>query len=99
MEPAVAKPEEDPVFDPLALAALQSQIAEVRGMVSDLAAKLATLAATDERLGVIERATCILGAIVGEFHTNVARSDIAPLVKELKALIAPFLKEEPRAAA
>lgn len=86
-------------FDPLALAALQSQIADLRELVAGLAQQLEALAPGEQRLAVIERATCILAAIVGELHTNTARSDIAPLVKELKALIAPFLTEEARAAA
>ncbi|WP_428668045.1 hypothetical protein [Reyranella sp.] len=89
----------EPEVDPLALAALQSQIVDLRELIAGLAAKLDELAPADARLAVIERVACIVSAIAGELHTNVARSDIAPLVKELKALVAPFLKEDVRAAA
>lgn len=88
-----------PVFDPLALAALQSQIADLRELIAGLGEKLEQLAPADSRLAAIERAACLLAAIVGELHSNVVRSDIAPLVQELKALVAPFLKEDVRAAA
>lgn len=89
----------EPAVDPLALAALQSQITDLRELIVDLAARLEALAPADERLAVIERATGILAAIVGELHSNVVRSDITSLVRDLKALLVPFLKEDVRAAA
>jgi hypothetical protein len=85
----------DKGLEPLALAALQSQIAKLREDVD----RLERLAAGEARLGTVARAIEILAAIAGELHTNQTRSDIAPLVKELKALIAPVKEEEHRAAA
>lgn len=98
-EPKTETAGEKPVLDDLAIAALQAQIADLREMIGALEAKLERLTSGDERVAVVEKCVTILAAIVGELHTNAARSDIAPLAKQLKALVAPFLKENVRAAA
>lgn len=100
----VAEVEEEVGSGAMAMAALQSQIAELRAWIAHLEetqakAEVGVLAA---RLAVVERGVGILTAIVGELHSNTARSDIAGLVAELRKLApppAPAATEEVKRAA
>lgn len=81
-----AKPDGEGGAYPLELAALQDQITELREQFGALAKKLEQGGSLGARIATVERAFVIVSAILGELHTNAARSDISALVKELKAL-------------
>lgn len=94
MEAILAK--DDPVVshDPLALGALQAQIAELGEKLAQLEAARERDGKMIERVAQAERGLCLLAAIVGELHTNAVRSDIAPLIQQLKVIVAPLVKEK-----
>lgn len=80
---------------PLALGALQSQIAELRERIAHLEELLAKSSTSEiaTRLSGVERAFGLLAAILGELHSNAARSDISGLVAGLKKLVPPPVAE------
>lgn len=77
-----------------ALVALQAQIGEMRADLGQLKGLVEKMAAPEGSAGVriarLEKAVCILAAIVGELHSNAAKSNIAELQDELRGHVAPL---------
>lgn len=69
-----------------AILALQKQLADLRDQMGQLDGQRVA----EARVTACERGLSIVAAVLGELHTNAAKSDLTALLAELNGLVKPM---------